>query len=278
MRRLSYTIFTIFLLFGCDPKKKNEGNSQEKKIEISVENYNLESPDHEYSLPNKLKEISGLSTFSDNEIICVNDEQGKIFVYDFNKEKITNTLEFGKAADYEGVEIVGNIVYVLNSNGKIKAFNMNTLEAENINCSQSEVDEYEGLGYDNSTNSLLLAAKEMKGNKKIYSYDLGQKSLNVRFEISENLIDKNGFGREFKPSGIAIHPTTGHIFILASSGKKLLVLDADGTKIKQYNLAEKLFPQPEGICFNTQGDLFISNEGKTGQSNILVFKNNIQLQ
>lgn len=29
---------------------------------------------------------------------------------------------------------------------------------------------------------------------------------------------------------------------------------------------DKIFKQPEGICFNPQGDLFISNESKDGRT------------
>lgn len=278
MSILKTEIWLFLILFACNPKQnKNEANEGEIK-KISIENYNLEKPNKEYILPAKLKEISGLSPFSETEIICVNDEQGKIFIYDLIQEKISNTIEFGKSADYEGVEIVGNTIYVLNSTGKIKTFNLKSEETDNIDCSQKQVDEYEGLGFDAQTNCLLLAAKEMKGNKKIYSYNLSNKSLETRLEITENLIEKNNWGRDFKPSGLAVNPSTQHVFILASSGKKLIVVDNNGIKIKQYNLSESLFPQPEGICFSKNGDLLIANEGKNGNGNILLFKNNIVLQ
>ncbi len=40
--------------------------------------------------------------------------------------------------------------------------------------------------------------------------------------------------------------------------------------IKQ--LDKKTFRQPEGICFDPEGNLFISNEGQGGKANILIFK------
>ena len=88
-------------------------------------------------------------------------------------------------------------------------------------------------------------------------------------------VKKNGkHGKEFKPSGIAVHPISGKIYVLASAGKKLLVLDENGNPKEQYNLNEDQFPQPEGICFTPNGDLIISSEGKNGQASISYFSFN----
>ena len=38
-------------------------------------------------------------------------------------------------------------------------------------------------------------------------------------------------------------------------------LDAEGKGVSSWKLAKKKFPQPEGICFLPDGDMFISTEG-----------------
>ena len=78
-------------------------------------------------------------------------------------------------------------------------------------------------------------------------------------------------GKNFKPSGIAVHPKTGQTFIIASDGKKLLVLSEKGQKEALISLNPKTYRQPEGICFSPDGDLFISSEGKDGDGYILRF-------
>ena len=37
-------------------------------------------------------------------------------------------------------------------------------------------------------------------------------------------------------------------------------------------LEEKYFIQPEGICIDAYGNMYISNEGRNGKGNILLFK------
>jgi uncharacterized protein YjiK len=234
--------------------------------------YKLDKPDFQQYLSKNLKEISGISHYAENQVICVNDEHGQLFIYDFKKQEVIDTLDFDTEGDYEAVEFVNNIAYVLQSNGQIIGFNVSTKDLKTFDCRQDEVEEYEGLGYEPKTNCLLLAAKEMKGDKTIYQFDLNNEILSEKFKISKNYISKNGKdGKEFKPSGIAVHPITEDIYVLASAGKKLLVFNSVGKIQLQYNLDKDQFPQPEGICFTPSAELIIASEGKNGQASISYF-------
>jgi uncharacterized protein YjiK len=75
----------------------------------------------------------------------------------------------------------------------------------------------------------------------------------------------------FKPSGLAVHPETGHIFVIATVGKLLVILDARGSIIDMIPLDPDIFLQPEGIAFSPSGDLYISSEGRGGKGYILKF-------
>jgi uncharacterized protein YjiK len=234
--------------------------------------YTINNPDFQHFLTDELREISGISHYAENQVICVNDEHGKLFIYDFVKKSIVDTLNFDTEGDYEAVEYVGNIAYVLQSNGIIKAFNTSTKNIEIYDCRHSEVQEYEGLGYDFQNNTLLLAAKEMQGEKAVFQFDFNSKKLSEKFKISKIDISKNGKdGKEFKPSGIAVHPFTHDIYVLASAGKKLLVFNTSGKVQFQYNLDDEQFPQPEGICFTPAGQLIIASEGKKRLASISFF-------
>jgi uncharacterized protein YjiK len=268
-------ILGVFFIYACTPKKQKEEGRTAEKVERVTLPYDLENPSERYTLPQKLKEISGLSYFKNNQLVCVNDEEGKIFIYDLSKKEIVDKIPFGKDGDYEGVEVVGDEVFVLKSNGRVKGFKIGLPFEREIDCTNPDVIEYEGLAYDPKTKHLLLAAKERvkdKDDKKmIYAYDFEKKVLFKNIAIPEEQVTDKANGKEFKPSGIAVHPKTGQIFIIASSGKKLLVLAEDGQKEALISLNPKTFRQPEGICFSPEGDLFISSEGKDGDGYILKF-------
>lgn len=278
MNNFKILFLCVTLLYACEPKKKSQNQSETVTIQNVNLPYNFEEPSEKYILPDKLKEISGLSYFKNDQLVCVNDEEGKIFIYDIKEKKIVDKVLFGKDGDYEGVEVVGDEVFVLKSNGKLKGFKIGEAFEREINCSEPEVIEYEGLGYDPKSKYLLLVAKErvkeVDDKKMIYAYDFDRKVLFKHIAIPEEQVTDDANGKDFKPSGIAVHPKTGQTFIITSSGKKLLILSEKGQKDALISLNPKIYRQPEGICFSPDGDLFISSEGKDGDGYILRFRQN----
>jgi uncharacterized protein YjiK len=278
MKNFKILLLFITLFYACEPNKKNQKQNETAIIQNVNLPYDFENPTEKYDLPDKLKEISGLSYYKKNQLVCVNDEQGKIFIYDIKEKKIIDKIPFGKDGDYEGVEVVGDEVFVLKSNGKLKGFKIGVAFEREIDCSEPEVVEYEGLGYDAKSKYLLLVAKErakdVDDKKMIYAYDFDRKVLFKHIAIPQDQVKDEANGKDFRPSGIAVHPKTGQTFIIASDGKKLLVLSEKGQKEALISLNPKTYRQPEGICFSPDGDLFISSEGKNGDGYILRFVSN----
>ena len=266
----------VIFILSCNPKKKNKEEKLSQNFQNIILPYDFENPSEKFIMPNKLKEISGLSYYKNNQLACVNDEEGKVVMYDFVKKEIVDKIPFGKDGDYEGVEVVGDEVFVLKSNGKLKSFKIGIAYEREINCSDPDVLEYEGLSYDPKSKYLLLAAKERvkdKDDKKmIYAYDFDRKVLFKHIAIPQDQLKDDANGKDFKPSGIAVSPVTGQTFIIASVGKKLLVLSENGQKEALISLNPNTFIQPEGICFTPNGDLFIASEGKDGEGYILKFE------
>ncbi len=275
MKNFKILILCVTLLYACEPKKKAQTESETAIFQNVNLPYDFENPTEKYTLPDKLKEISGLSYYKKNQLVCVNDEQGKIFIYDINEKRIIDKIPFGKDGDYEGVEVVGDEVFVLKSNGKLKGFKIGEAFEREIDCSEPEVIEYEGLGYDPKSRHLLLVAKERKKDvddkKMVYAYDFDRKVLFKHIAIPQDQVKDEANGKSFKPSGIAVHPQTGQTFIIASDGKKLLILSEKGQKEALISLNPKVYRQPEGICFSPDGQLFISSEGKDADGYILRF-------
>jgi uncharacterized protein YjiK len=77
--------------------------------------------------------------------------------------------------------------------------------------------------------------------------------------------------RNFKPSDLAFHPTTGDLYLLSSAGKRIIILTPNGQPLHSIALSPAIFAQPEGITFSPDGTLYISSEGDGGKGYILSF-------
>lgn len=263
-------------------------------------NYNLHEPDWTMELPGRLDEISGLTmNAAGTHLLAVQDEDGKIFWIDLAEKKVSQEIEFWKDGDYEGIEIVGETIYVVKSTGTIYEVTIKDGEAltEKYNDFLNDSNDVEGLGYDPVTRQLLLACKANAGTeeeldltKAIYAFDLEQKQLLedprycIRLQQVNDYLNTDPLIRKlekleeffapgesefgFSPSALARHPQTGHLYILSSVGKLLMIINQEGQILHIEKLKKSVHPQPEGICFDTTGNLYISNEGKNGKGTI----------
>ena len=263
--------------------------------------YDLSEPDHVISLPKPLKEISGLTYDEKNElIIAVQDEDGKVFFVDPKSGKINREVTFWKDGDYEGIEVVGDEVYVIKSSGTLyRVTSIGTEQQDVLKYNEFLTGDHdvEGLGYDPANNRLLVACKNtiyIDGKQKgLYSFNLDKKVMStkpalviskerVRAYLKTNpnirkLDDMKEFFKEkhfdFSPSAVAIHPKTGNFYITSSVNKKILIVfSPEGKVLRVEKLKKSIHPQPEGICFDGKNNLYISNEGKDGPGVIYKFK------
>ena len=270
--------------------------------------YEVNHPFQSWELSKKLLEISGLGYVDEDHLACVQDEKGNIYIFSLNSGDIESIIDFGDNGDYEGIEIVGDDAWILKSNGDLYLVKHFMDDAESklkqYETPLSGKNEPEGIAYDPLTQTLLLSckghpfmeSKEGKNIKAVYLFDLNTKTLKDEPEFLIDLdtlktiknyntmarlglallssIDESRGDVTFQPSGIAVHPHTGDIYIIGAVGNMLLVLDREGAFKAVVELRSMLFLQPEGICFSPSGDLFIANEGKDQKATILQFRMN----
>ena len=268
--------------------------------------YDFRHPGYKYDLGRKLAEVSGLSYIHHNTLALIQDEDGLLFFYDLQTGKVTRKIPFSKDGDFEDVKVVGDTAYVLRSDGiiyEIKNLSRfsDTLPVKKYATALSSRNDAEGLCYDKQKNRLLIACKaspslekksKFKGKKAIYAFDLSSKILlpNPVYLIDVNKVDKKIFGegrnilvrvlrilhktdvQDFQPSGISIHPLTREVYVISSAGNALVVLDSSGTLKSAAQLSRRIYKQPEGIAFDHEANLYISNEGRSGSGNILFLK------
>ena len=236
--------------------------------------YDLQNPSERIELTKPLNEISGITMLEDGNIAAVQDEKAKVYILSAEDGTILNDSKFGKDGDYEGITKCRNHLYVLKSNGSIYKVHKNG-DAKEYKFKHNNDFDFEGLCLDKENNRLLVACKE-HGNKDkrshfyIYLFSLESKEY---VEKAHFKIRRNAVHSKFKPSGIAIHPN-GNIYVLSSFSKTLCVLSKTGAILESTQLNKSIFNQPEGITFNSEGDLFIANEKKNTTPTLLKFNLN----
>ena len=283
------------MLFTCSNELANHPNFP----------YNHNEPDAVFELPDELKEISGLSMSDDGQnLIAHNDEEGTIFVLSKVNGKIERKIQFWDKGDYEGIEVVGQDAFVIKSNGNIyQVRNFLTDEHPQVIKHSSflnKENDVEGLGYDARRHALLVGCKgkgvDEEGSqlkKAIYAFSLDNMQMQsqpvyvLQLKDIQRLLEHYPEGAadkkicekfapgtqemRFNPSAIAIHPLTNQDFLTSSTGKMLMVMDYNGQLQFIEKFKKSVHPQPEGLCFDKNGTLYIANEGKDGNGRIYRF-------
>ncbi len=290
---ITVILTAILLISSCGKKTGDEINAGFFAEDFSI-NYTLNEASITMPLDRKLVEISGLS-YSDHSqtLLAINDEDGDLFFLDPISGAILEKIEFGASDDYEGIASHNGIIYIVESNGNIKVINEKSKEKiGEYDDKLNRKNDIEGLVYDETTNQVLLAAKgdsreddNEKNEKSIFSMNIENgiieskpflsinlqeaiKDLEAKYISSNAIVNLSINSRisKFGPSGIAIHPTTKDMYILSSHGRTLTVVGQRGNVKALVFLKSSVHVQPEGITFDKAGNLYISNEGRSGKA------------
>ncbi len=286
--RIYSFVFSVFILFSCKSNTQKETPLSQKKENTdtvskskSSFSYDLKKPTHSWVLPAALVEVSGNVWIDKDHLILIEDLRPSLYFVKFDDKNATleKTVPFEETdkakVDIEDVTIVDNIVYALWSHGTLFKITdwQNKPEVEKIKTGLSKDNNTEGLCFDPVTKQLLIACKDNSGTgedsaKAVYSFNMEKSQLS---EKPFMVIHPNDFktitgnSLSFNPSAIAVHPITHDIYILSTRDNKGMAIFTHDGVLKSYQSIDKaLMEQPEGICFNPQGKLIISSEGKKG--------------
>lgn len=252
---------------------------------VSPPGYDLAAP-KKYVVGEVLHEISGIAFIGGNadSMYAIEDEAGKLFYFHLGDGKYPY-WKFGKHGDYEDVAILNNNTFVvLRSDGSLFEFPGSALkQPEGTGVHDYEhilpTGEYEGLYADEGR--LIALCKNCPDDDQRDEVSAYVIQYNGKHELAiadHFLVDVPGSMRKleqrkgkFHPSALARHPLTHDWYILSSVNKVLMVLNDKWKEKAVYQLDPILFKQPEGLAFDRQGNMYISNEGHGGNANVLKF-------
>lgn len=285
-----YAFLFMWMLFA------NTGAKNYPAPATKIAGYNLTKADNYWTLPDILKEISGIVSVDGSSVACVQDEKGTVFIYNFKNNKITSNIKFNDDGDYEDLALVNKTIYILKSDGNI--YESASLSSDNEKARKTETkvpsEDNEGLCYDHVTKKLLIGCKgdikndKYKNKRAIYVFDQNKKSLSSKpflvidpkvikkflaekYRNSGKNDDDDDFDIDFRMSAIGIHPITKKIFVVCASDFLICVFNRDGVPENIELLDRKLFNKTEGIAFLPNGDVLFSNEGENGKPSLMRF-------
>lgn len=273
-------IMAVFGFYGC----KNLINKY-----TSPKSYDFNKPD-KFNMPSSLLEISGIAFHNgiSDTVYSIQDEDGKLFRQKWHVKKQLN-MKFAPKGDFEDLAIFNEKIFVLKSNGTIYSFPFTEAVKKESDLVKEQKKlipkaEYEGIFADQETNKIYILCKKCEQDKKakqvtgyILDYDLASDSLvfagEFKIELSQLKKLNSKLKTSLNPSALAKNPETGEWYILSSANKLLLITDANWKIKAAHRLSSSTFSQPEGIAFDRDLNLYISNEGdELNDGNILKFK------
>jgi len=166
---------------------------------------------------------------------------------------------------------------MLQSKGRLYTFPLSEVGQPKITNAQEFKDilpkgEYEGLYASEETKQVYVLCKHCdidKTSKQSTGFifqlaDDGKLTKTDQFQINvKHIADqvKDNAKINFHPSALTQNQKTKQWFVLSSVNKLLVVLNDKWKVMQVFPLNPAVFPQPEGIAFDNQNNLYISNEG-----------------
>lgn len=232
-----------------------------------------EEPLARWVLPLALSEISGIALTPDGRLLAHNDEAGRVFEIDYRRGIIVKRFTLGAEtihADFEGITIVGERIFMLASNGKVYEFREGR-DGERVRYVVHDTKlgrecEFEGIAFDATANALVMACKNigiksLKDFVVLYRWNIDDRTASRVAQITvplSEVIGSNGWKR-FSPSDLAVDPQTGNYIIIAAQEKGLLSLTPEGVVLFSRALPSR-HPMAEGLAITKDSILIISDE------------------
>lgn len=260
--------------------------SQPKKSKYpDTDMYNFSSP-KVIELETDLDEISGIAYYpKDTSVFAIVDEDGILFKIPLNNPKKSRRWTFAKSKDYEDLVYMDSAFYIMVSNGTVEKITFNGYQPKREKfeffTGDKKQNEFETLYKKEFSKKLTMICKSCEEDDKehltLYSFeDSSGKGIFKRDTALDmrTFIQKYGADKHLKPSGAAVNPRNGDIYVLSSILKVIMILDRNREFKEFVKLDPVIYKQPEGITFTPEGNIIISNEfANEGYPNLLLLKN-----
>ena len=237
----------------------------------------------QWSLPDKLREISGLALTEDERLLAVADESAIVYEIDYNDGHLVKAFALGEKVvkgDFEGIAVLDGDVWLMTSDGNLyrspEGENGAHVDYERFDTRLDDNCEFEGLTAVPSRQSLALICKHSKKNKKkrVFEWRLVNDEIHrvADFALPVKNMKKAVDRKQMNPSGLAVAPVTGNWLVLAAKQYAIFELSQEGEFIDVImRLDKERHRQAEGIAVTQDGLLIIADEAGKGRARLSVY-------
>ena len=245
----------------------------------------IRPPTVEWRLPGRLREISGLAMTPDDRLFAHDDEEAVIYEIDYRGGRLVKAFAMGEPTaqgDFEGIAYADGRFYLTTSNGRLyessEGRDGERMLFNTYGTGVGNACEVEGLAFEPSDRTLLLLCKEAREKRledhvAIFRWSLDRRAmaddsllLYPMSAFTEPIDEKN-----FHPSGLERHPTAGTYVIVAAREEAVAEVSPNGEVVRVMKLPRGQHRQAEGITFSSIDTLFISDEGGSGRSRLVLY-------
>lgn len=238
-------------------------------------------------LPKELREISGLALTADGRLFVEADQAATIWELDYRRGVIRKRFSLGDdkvKGDFESIAIADDRFFLLTSKGLLYEFaeggDSAHMDYSTLDTGLGAACELEGMAYEASTASLLIACKRvyekaLKDSLAIFRWKLdGETARGMALPRVTIPVAAVIAGRDWKhvrPSDITVDPVSGHYVLIASNVNAIIEISQTGALISVRPIPGK-HDQPEGVAITKDGLLLISDEGPYGPAVLTLYR------
>ena len=194
--------------------------------------FDLDRAAEHWRLPRRLREISGLALTADGRLLAHHDEAAVVFELDLRTGAVVKEFQLAGVGgpvrdDFEGIAAAEERLYLITSDGRLYEFREGAA-GESVLFTMYATGagrrcEIEGLAHDPGRRALLLVCKQSRGDTpedrlEIHVWPLERRRLDdaARIVLDAGELATPLGERGFHPSGIELHPESGHYFVVAA--------------------------------------------------------------
>lgn len=270
----------LFLSLFLGLAVKGEGAAL-PSLPCPLDRYAWDAPQR-FSLPESLREISGLAVLDRYRVLAHDDELGIVSILSVADGRLLGRFSLGPVLphdDFEGIALLDDVVYLATSGGRLYSAPLGkdgaVVPYRVVDTRLGRLCEIEGLEADSVNDRLLFGCKTPRiralANKvTVIPWSIDRAAVVDPFIQLPMAAVPEKESKSIRPSAVVLR-ADGGLLVLSGIGSALLAIGPAGN-VQCLQRLGKHHPQPEGLAVMPDGAMVISDEGHGRAPQLTVYR------